>query len=328
MRGCFCQNVTPSRIEHTGVMTASKPVQNMHTLITGASGFVGSALKSFLEAQGHTVTVLRRIRRGQSPQPPCWDPDRQFIDLGPGPGPEAVVHLAGESIAGRWSSEKKRRIRDSRVQGTRLLCGALTRLPRVPQVLVCASATGFYGDRGATWLDEQSSAGTGFLAQVCQEWEAATTTAAQAGVRVVRLRLGLVLSLHGGALARMLPAFRVGLGGRIGSGQQFWSWIALDDLLRAVLHVLNRADLSGPANAVAPEPVTQAQFAAALGRALHRPTVLAMPAWLVRALLGEMAQATLLASARVRPTRLLDTGFSFAYPKLELALEHLLAKPE
>lgn len=295
--------------------------------MTGASGLIGSALKSFLEDRGHEVTALRRARPDQAPPLPYWDPERRVIELGPGPMPEAVVHLAGESIAGRWSAQKKRRIRDSRVQGTHLLCEALARQPTRPRVLVCASATGFYGDQGATWLDEHSPPGTGFLAEVCQAWEAASEPAAAAGVRVVRLRFGLVLSAQGGALARMLPAFRLALGGRIGSGRQFWSWIVLDDLLGAVLHVLSREDLTGPVNAVAPSPVTQAEFAATLGRVLRRPAILPLPAWVARWLLGQMAQETLLASARVRPGRLLETGFNFVYPQLEPALRHLLSKP-
>lgn len=299
----------------------------MRILLTGASGFIGSALKAFVQQRGHAVTALRRLGPDQSALPPYWDPDRPVIELGAGLAAEAVVHLAGESLAGRWSAEKKRRIRHSRVQGTQLLCEALGQQPVRPRVLVCASAIGFYGDQAATCLDEQSPPGTGFLAEVCQAWEAATRPASEAGIRVVRLRVGLVLSAQGGALARMLPAFRLGLGGRIGSGRQFWSWIALDDLLSAILHVLSREDLTGPVNAVAPAPVTQTEFAATLARVLRRPALTPLPAWLARLLLGQMAQETLLASARVRPGRLLETGFTFGYPALEPALRHLLSKP-
>jgi hypothetical protein len=235
-----------------------------------------------------------------------------------------VVHLAGEPISRRWTPENKARIYDSRVNGTRLLCEALARLPRPPKVLVCASAIGFYGNRGDEALDEQSAAGCGFLSEVCQAWEAASKAACFAGIRVVNLRLGIVLASRGGALAKMLPVFRAGLGGKIGSGQQYWSWIALDDLLAVVVHALSNEALSGPVNAVAPVAVTNAVFTRILGAVLRRPTLLTVPALTARLLLGQMADETLLASAQVRPVRLLQTGFEFRLPRLDMAFRHLL----
>lgn len=254
-----------------------------------------------------------------------WDPEANQIDLG-GAGPfEAVVHLAGENIAQRWTPAAKTRIRDSRVRGTRLLCDALAALPTPPRVLLCASATGYYGDRGEEWLDEDSVPGDGFLAEVCRDWEAAMTPISRLGCRVVWLRLGVVLSLHGGAFAKMLPAFRFGLGGRFGHGRQYWSWITLDDLLSAILRALTDESMTGPINAVSPHPVTNREFTAALGAALRRPALLPVPALAVRLLLGEMGEAALLASARVRPARLEKGGFVFQFPELGAALRHLLS---
>jgi uncharacterized protein len=299
----------------------------MRILVTGATGFVGRALVPHLANHGHQVS---RLIRSATPvlSPLCWNPDCDQINLGDAPGFDAVIHLAGENIAGRWTPKKTARIRNSRVNGTRLLCEALTRLPSRPRVLVCASATGFYGDRGDAWLDERSPPGTGFLAEVCQEWEAAARPAAEHGIRVVHLRLGLALAAQGGALARMVTVFRAGLGGRIGCGRQFWSWIALDDLLGAVLHALAADRLDGPINVVAPHPVTNAEFAEILARTLNRPAVFPLPAFAARLMFGEMAEATLLASTRVRPGRLQASGFAFQFAELEQALRHQLeAKP-
>jgi uncharacterized protein (TIGR01777 family) len=238
-----------------------------------------------------------------------------------------VVHLAGENIARRWTRAAKTRIRASRVDATRLLCEALARLPQPPRVLVCASATGYYGDRGDELLDERSQPGTGFLPEVCQAWEAATQPARQRGIRVVHLRLGIVLARHGGALARMLLAFRLGLGGRVGTGQQYWSWILLEDLLRVVELAIQDDGLSGAVNTVSPAPATNAEFARTLARALRRPAFLPLPAFAVRMIFGEMGREVLLASARVRPARLLEGGFEFRYPQLAAALAHSLNQP-
>jgi uncharacterized protein (TIGR01777 family) len=300
----------------------------MKVLVTGASGLVGSALVPFLAKEGHFVVRLVRSVRAPGHSEVAWDPERGTIDLDALEGIDAAVHLAGESIAARpWTAEGKRRIRDSRVGGTRLLCESFSRLDRPPKTLVCASAVGYYGDRGHEMLREDSPPGTGFLAQVCREWEAASDAAARKGIRVVRLRIGMVLSPKGGALARMLGIFRAGLGGRVGSGEQYMSWIALDDLVGVVDHAIRTASLEGPVNAVSPRPVTNREFAKTLARVLGRPAVLPVPAFAVRLVLGEMADELLLASSRVAPERLLLSGYAFRYPELEGALRHMLRAP-
>jgi len=298
----------------------------MHVLVTGARGLVGSVLVPFLTSGGHAVTRLVRStpRPGQAEVP--WDPAAHSIATPALEGLDAVVHLAGENIAARWTAEKKARIRDSRVQGTRLLCDALAQLVKPPQALVCASAIGYYGDRGETILREESAPGTDFLAEVCQAWEAAAAPAAQRGIRVVYLRFGVVLSAAGGALAKMLTPFRLGVGGVIGSGQQYMSWVALDDVLGAIHHALMTETLHGPVNVVAPQPVTNQEFTKTLGKILGRPTVVPLPAFVARLAFGEMADALLLASTRVVPERLLASGYAFRYPELEGALRHLLGK--
>ena len=296
----------------------------MNVLMTGSSGLVGTALTASLTRDGH---ALRRLRRGtvQAGTKDLWNPiDGTFSD-GAFDGIDAVVHLAGENIAaGRWTAAHKARIRESRVQGTRHLCEALAALASPPGVLVAASATGFYGDRGAEAVDESARAGAGFLPEVCQEWEDAAAPARERGIRVVHLRLGIVLTPLGGALAKMLLPFRLGLGGVIGTGEQYMSWVVLDDLERVVQHVLASDTIQGPVNTVAPNPVTNRVFTKTLGRVLRRPTVLPMPAFAARAAFGEMADALLLASARVEPAVLRQTGFSFVLPELEAALRHVL----
>ncbi len=238
-----------------------------------------------------------------------------------------MVHLAGESIAsGRWTVARKREIRDSRVLGTRLLSEALARMPRPPQVLLCASAIGYYGDCGSDVLKEDSPPGSDFLADVCKAWEAATAPAAQKGIRVVHLRSGIILSPKGGALAKMLFPFRMGAGGIIGSGKQYMSWIALDDTLGVIAFALQTPSLHGPVNVVAPNAVTNAEFTKTLGRVLHRPTIFPMPAFAARLAFGEMADALLLSSARVEPAALLRAGYHFQWRDLESALRHLLKK--
>ena len=298
----------------------------MHILITGSSGLIGSALVPFLATGGHQVTRLVRSQpRGQE-MAMRWDPEAGILDAKSLEGVDAVVHLAGENIAERWSPEKKTRIHDSRVKGTRLLSDTLARLERSPKVLVCASAIGYYGDRGEEVLTEINPAGRGFLAEVCQAWEEAAEPARQKGIRVVSLRFGMVLSSAGGALAKMLPPFRLGLGGALGSGRQYVSWIAIDDAVGAIQHALTTETLQGPANTVAPQAVTNQEFTKVLGKVLGRPTVLPMPAFAARLMFGEMADELLLASARVEPAKLLSTGYAFRYPDLEAALRHVLGK--
>jgi uncharacterized protein (TIGR01777 family) len=296
-------------------------------LVTGASGLIGSALVRSLQAEGHTVTCL--VRRPPRPGglEVLWNPESGSLDAALVEAHDAFVHLAGENIAaGRWTRARKARIRDSRVKVTRRLCESLARLSQPPKVVVSASAVGYYGDRGGEVLTEESPSGVGFLAEVCREWEAACGPAVQKGIRVVNLRTGMVLSAAGGVLQRMLLPFRMGLGGRIGSGRQYMSWIALDDLVGVVVHALTRDTLAGPVNAVAPNPVTNREFTRTLGRVLRRPTVLPVPAFALRLALGEMADALLLASARVESARLVASGYVFRYPELEGALRHVLGE--
>lgn len=301
----------------------------MKILVTGSSGLVGRVLLPFLKTGGHEVVPLLREESASGNGAPRWSPQRKLVPLGSLEGFDGVVHLAGESIAsGRWTEARKKRIRESREQGTRLLSESLARLERKPKVLVSASAVGFYGDRGAELLDERSERGDGFLADVCERWEQATEPARAAGIRVVHLRVGVVLSGGGGALRKMLPPFELGLGGVIGSGDQYMSWISVDDLATAILHALVREDLEGPVNAVAPTPVTNRELARALGRVLRRPTILPLPALAARLALGEMAGELLLASARVEPSRLLESGFVFRHGDVEQALRHVLGRPE
>jgi uncharacterized protein (TIGR01777 family) len=300
----------------------------MRVAITGSTGLVGSVAVSVLSAAGHEV--IRVVRRVPAPGEKAvrWDPVKGEIDAAGLEGLDAVVHLAGENVgSGRWTAARKAAIRDSRVNGTRLLCDTLAGLVRPPKTLVCASAVGYYGDRGEVLLTEESPPGAGFLAGVCREWEAASAPAGAKGIRVVTLRIGVVLSPNGGALSRMLPPFRAGLGGVIGGGRQYVGWIALDDLPGIILHALQCGDLSGPVNAVAPRPVTSREFTEALGKVLSRPTPLPVPAFALRiAVGGEMADALLLASTRVIPRRLEETGYHFRYPELGGALRHLLGK--
>lgn len=296
----------------------------MNVLVTGSSGLIGSALVSFLLTNGHGVTHLVRVNPRPGRAEVYWDPAAGMLDTVGLEGMDAVVHLAGENIIGRWSAEKKARIRDSRVKGTRLLCEGLARLVQPPNVLVCASAIGYYGDRGEEVLREESAPGTSFLADVCRQWEAAAAPAAQKGIRVVHLRIGLVLSAAGGALAKMLPPFRMGVGGKLGNGRQYVSWITIDDLVGVISHALTTPTLRGPVNAVTPHPVTNLEFTQTLGRVLSRPTVLPMPAFAARLAFGEMADEVLLASARVEPARLLASGYSFRHPQLEASLRRLL----
>lgn len=295
--------------------------------VTGAGGLVGSALAASLTNAGHLVIPL--VRRPVSPGATeiSWDPVAGRIDAQALSGLDALVNLAGENIAaGRWNRSRKERIRSSRVDGTRLIAEALAGLEQPPRVLVNASAIGYYGDRGDEWMDEDADPGTGFLSDTCVEWEKATGPAAQAGVRVVRLRIGVVLSSAGGALARMLPIFRYGLGGRLGDGRQQMSWILLDDLVRVLEYALLDESLRGAVNGVAPNPVTNVEFTKTLASVLGRPALLPAPAFMLRTLLGEMGQELLLSSTRVRPARLSETTFRYRFPDLDSGLRFELGK--
>jgi uncharacterized protein (TIGR01777 family) len=306
---------------------AGQPPQSV--AITGATGLVGSQLVPFLTTGGHRAISLTRSKSSSraptAGETAAWDPSTGEISAA---GPlDAVIHLAGESIAaGRWNARRKQAIRDSRVGPTRRLSEQLARLTVKPRVLICASAIGYYGDRGDKTLTEQSPAGSGFLPEVCREWEEATRPAAEAGIRVVNLRLGVILSPKGGALASMLGPFSFGVGGVIGSGRQYWSWIALDDVIGAIHHAIFADNLSGPVNVTAPTPVTNREFTKTLGQVLRRPTIFPLPAFAARIILGEMADELLLASARVMPAKLTKTGYSFRFSQLEAALRHVLGQ--
>jgi uncharacterized protein (TIGR01777 family) len=293
-------------------------------LVSGSHGLVGTALIKSLEQDGG-YEIFRLVRHyPESSFEIEWSPDRYSIALARIEGFDAVVHLAGESIAAsRWTEEKKRKIRESRIKGTKLLADALANLSSPPRTLISASAIGYYGNRGDELLTEASGPGDDFLADVCREWEATTALATEKGIRVVNTRFGIILDAHGGALAKMLPPFRMGIGGKIGSGKQWMSWIALDDVVGAIKFALSNS-LAGAVNFVAPNPVTNAEFTKTLGKALSRPTIFPIPAFGVRLLFGEMADALLLSSQKVEPARLTRAGYQFQYLDLEEALRHKL----
>lgn len=299
----------------------------MRVLVSGSSGLVGTALREWLSAAGHTV---ERLRRGVGPSRPgwvTWDPAVNLFDPAAAEGADAVVNLAGASIAeGRWTAKRKRVLRSSRVDATRHLVGELAKLKSPPKVFVSASAIGYYGNRGDEVLTEQSEPAEDFLGRLSQEWEAEAQGAAKFGARVVNLRIGVVLAANGGALAKMLPPFKLGVGGPMGSGRQWMSWIALPDLVALIEHSLRDGALQGPVNAVAPNPVTNREFSRALGRVLHRPAIAPLPGFVARIMFGEMADALLLSSTRVMPERLRAAGLPFQHPEVEGALRAVLQK--
>ncbi|WP_199186866.1 TIGR01777 family oxidoreductase [Blastopirellula marina] len=295
----------------------------MKIAITGAGGLVGSQLQPFLTTGGHEVV---QISRSPGPNTIVWDIKKGEIDTAALEGLDAVIHLAGESIVGRWSDEKKKKIRQSRVEGTKLLSESLAKLKQPPKVLVCASAMGFYGDRGDEVLTEQSPAGEGFLPEVCQQWEAAADPAREAGIRVAHARLGMVLSPKGGALAQMLTPFKFAVGGRVGSGKQYWSWISLDDVIGGLHHLVMNDTIHGPVNLSSPQPVTNRQFTKILGKVLSRPTPFPVPEFALKLAMGEMADDLLLASCRMEPKVLGETNYHFRDPELERCLRRLLGR--
>jgi uncharacterized protein (TIGR01777 family) len=298
----------------------------MNVLVSGASGLIGRA---FVQAASAQQWSMRRLVRGHfGERDASWNPETGEIQASALDGIDAVVHLAGEPLlGGRWSEAKKRRIVQSRENGTRGLAEAIARAVRRPLVMLSASATGIYGSRGDELLTEVSSRGTGFLVDVCHRWERSTVAAEQAGVRVVHLRIGVVLDNGGGALRTMLPTFRAGLGGRLGSGTQWMSWITLEDVIRSMEHAIADDSLRGPVNIVSPHAVTNAELTATLARVLGRPAALPVPAWALRLALGEIADEAVLASARVMPERLIAATFEHRHPDLEGALRAVLARP-
>jgi hypothetical protein len=300
----------------------------MKVLVSGASGLVGAMLVPKLASAGHDVRRLVRNASRAASGDLVWNPAAGELDVVALEAFDAVVNLAGESIAsGRWTARKKAEIRQSRISATNTLAKALAQLTTRPRTLVNASAIGFYGNRGEERLDETSSTGSGdFLSEVCRAWESATEPAARAGVRVIVTRFGVILSANGGALAKMLLPFKLGLGGKIGSGRQYMSWVAIDDVVGAIMHCLNDQNLRGPVNVVAPEPVTNAKYTKTLGRVLARPTIFPMPAFAARAAFGQMADELLLSGQRVEPAKLLASGYAFKYPSLEATLRHVLTR--
>lgn len=295
----------------------------MRVAIAGASGLVGSALIPVLQDLGAQITRL--VRSKPKPGEMEWHPNQDEVSAGKLEGFDVVINLAGENIAGgRWTDDQKRKIRDSRVNGTHLLSEAIAKLTKKPRAFICASATGIYGDRDDETLDEQSDSGGGFLAGVCREWEKATEPASKAGVRVVNLRFGPILAREGGMLAKLLTPFKMGMGGKVGSGKQFISWVAIEDAVQAIKLAIEDASIHGPLNIVSPNPVTNEEFTKTLGHVLNRPTALAMPAFAARLAFGEMADEMLLASQKVIPKKLKQLGYQFAYPNLDGALRHYL----
>lgn len=299
----------------------------MKILVSGSSGLIGSELIPCLKDREHHVVRLVRSDSQLAEDRILWDPEHQELNPEDFEGFDVVINLAGENIAtGRWTPEKKKKIRDSRVLGTHMLCELLARLESPPKLLINASAIGYYGNQGDKVVNEDSPQGEGFLADVCKKWEDATEPAEQKGIRVVKLRIGVVLTPKGGALGKMLIPFKMGLGGVAGSGRQYFSWISMDDLMGVFLHVIGNDSIDGPLNAVTPNPVMNRELTKTLGRVLRRPTIFPLPAFIARFVMGEMADETVLSSCRVSPEVLKRSGYSFIYPELEIALRHMLEK--
>lgn len=289
----------------------------MKILVTGSTGFIGSSLVPYLTSQHHDVYSLVRSKTALSPHEIHWDPDNRILEPSSLEGFDAVIHLAGENLMGFWTQSKKDRILKSRVTSTKFLADTLCQLNHPPEVFICASAIGYYGDRQDEILTEQSTKGSGFLADVCEKWEAATRSASDQGIRTVNARFGFVVSSKGGGLKKMLPIFRCGLGGQLGTGQQYISWISLTDLLGVLAYVVQQQTLAGPLNVVTSHPVTNAEWTKTLGESLHRPTFLSIPTFAISCLFGELGKEMFLTSERVRPKKLEDIQFQFVYPQLK-----------
>ena len=296
----------------------------MKILLTGASGLVGKLLIPVLKKDDHQIVRLVRSKDQANENTVYWSPLSGEIEVDRLRHIDAVIHLAGEPIMGRWTDKKKERIRQSRADATHFLCKQLVQLTPPPRTLIAASAIGYYGNRPDAWVDEDAPSGTGFLPEVCSAWEEATESARKGGIRVVNLRIGIVLSPDGGALAKMLTPFRLGMGGKIGDGKQYMSWLMLEELIGMIQFALRTESLSGPVNAVAPNPVTNLEMTRILGSLVHRPTIFAVPSLAVRILFGEMGIDLLLAGARVKPVRLSEAGYEFKHPDLEQALGQVL----
>jgi uncharacterized protein (TIGR01777 family) len=296
----------------------------MRILISGSHGFIGSAVHKSLEQGGDQLLRLIRQTQIAHSDEVFWNLPDNFIDHSKLKNVDAVIHLAGENLFGRWNEKKKQAIHDSRIKSTAFLAQTLAAKEHKPKVLICASAIGYYGDRGELECIETTEAGEGFLTTVCREWEQATALASEAGIRVVNLRFGVVLGKEGGSLAKMLPAFKMGMGGPLGDGQQWVSWVSIDDAVRAVEFSLNNENISGPVNVVSPQPVRNKEFAQAIGHALHRPEVVPVPKRMLKFMLGEMAEETVLASTKVLPHKLQSKGFEFEHPDLDTALAAVL----
>lgn len=297
-------------------------------LVSGVSGPIGTTLLPTLKASGAHITRLARAgspNRRSDEDSISWDPTEP-LSANAASGFDAVIHLAGETIVGRWTPEKKKKIRDSRVQGTRNLAKALAQAKEKPQVFLCSSAIGYYGNRGEEVLTEESAGGNGFLPDVCREWEAAANEAASAGIRTVHMRTGVVLSPKGGALGKMLTPFKFGVGGRIGNGRQWMSWIDVDDMVGAIHHILKSDLLHGPVNMVAPRPVTNEEFTKTLASVLHRPAIFPVPEFAVKLAFGEMGETVLLGSQRVEPEQLITSGYPFRFNTLRTSLENTLRR--
>jgi uncharacterized protein (TIGR01777 family) len=299
----------------------------MKIIISGASGFVGKRLVAFLKEWGYHPYILVRDKSLSGPHAIYWNPRDREIDASRLENFDAVINLSGENIASsRWTNKQKQTLRASRIKTTQLLSKTLAGLKYPPQILINASAVGYYGSHGDDILDEKAVPASDFLGQLCQDWESATVAAVRKGIRVVYARFGVILDPSGGALRKMLLPFKLGLGGVIGSGKQYMPWITLDDSIHALHHILKTSNLHGPVNIVAPNPVTNQDYTKALGRCLRRPTIFPLPAFIARFILGEMADALLLSSQRVQPQVLLDSDFSFQHPKIEDALSAILTK--